>query len=183
MSPSAACPPRPPSTGPPAQPGGGQRVEQPPGGLEFGPRACHWAGRACGDHLLSPASASRESLTQAWQLLRDRQVGAHPRAYGRMDTGRCILHIYPGGDIRAACTVVPRAIHSPRARVPTHPREPSYSRARGGAHRPWHTRMRAHSFTQPPTDTRPSYPQPITTIPTPLPCQSRLRHTGWLMSL
>lgn len=125
MSPPAACPSPLPSTGPPAQPGGGgQRVEQPPGGLEFGPRACHWAGRACGDHLLPPASASRESLTQAWQLLRDRQVGAHPWAYGRMYTGRGILHNYPGGDIRAAGTVVPGAIYSPRActlgNPPTH---------------------------------------------------------------
>lgn len=50
-----------PSIGPPAQPGGrGQRVEQPPGGLEFGRDACHGAAGACGDHLLAPTSASGE---------------------------------------------------------------------------------------------------------------------------
>lgn len=53
-----ACP----STGPQAQPGGRwQRAEQPRGGPECGPHACRRADGASGDHLLPPATASRES--------------------------------------------------------------------------------------------------------------------------
>lgn len=80
----AARPPPPPSPGPPAQPGGQwQRAEQSPGGPECGPHARHWAGRAFGDRLLPPASASRESPAQARQLLKGRRAGGHPWACGQ----------------------------------------------------------------------------------------------------